>query len=66
TRAKGPWTLAWQSKPMVLSQARSSKDYSSDKKAERVFIESLDLSARQFHNPAGAGPWVQIPPPQPI
>src|SRR5689334_14517063 len=46
----------------------NSKTYSSAKREVSAYVESpawSSLVARQAHNPASAGPRVQIPPPQP-
>jgi hypothetical protein len=65
TRGKVPWILIWQSGEMNLSDARKLELSLKRQKGGDGFYRMIGLSG-SAHNPAPAGPRVQIPPPQPI
>ena len=55
TKPKGPWTLAWTSEAMPLSEARKLENLLKRQKGGSGFHRITGLPARQAHNPATAG-----------
>ena len=64
TKTRGPWTLAWQSANLSLGDARNLENRLKRQGRGKGFYSITGL-LRKAHNPAAAGPRVQIPPPQP-
>ena len=64
TKMRGPWTLAWQSANLSLGDARNLENRLKRQGRGKGFYSITGLP-RKAHNPAAAGPRVQIPPPQP-
>ena len=65
TKGKGPWTLKWTSEAMSIGSARKLENLLKRQKRGAGFHKLTGLLPSQAHNPANAGSWVQIPPPQP-
>ena len=66
TKAKGPWTLIWTSDAVPLREARLLENKLKRQKGGNGLKQMIGLDPLQAHNPAKAGSWVQIPPPQPL
>ena len=66
TKGQGPWVLVWPSEELSLSTARKRENLLKRQKGGSGFYRLTRLPRREAHNPAAAGPRVQIPPPQPI
>jgi putative endonuclease len=63
TKGRGPWAVVWQSEELSLTDARKLENRLKRQGEAKVSIQSL-VCVEAAHNPAAAGPRVQIPPPQ--